>query len=306
MKKTTKPVAKEFAEFEKYTKGIGSKILYKMGYRPGQGLGKGGRGLAEPIQVKLRPAGVGIGHGAQDEPKDDISIPKVVKEKKSQRKELVTTSVQIIQEIDEQPTKSESIEIIDMTGPQTRVISDMSLLPKVNEGPLVELRYNIDALCNLAKRKLEVIARQRKSLAGLIQSRNAEILEAKALIEKNTTLKENGILVVNVLLKCNSIDNSKNPLKIYHELKPELDRLDTLYEDEDYKLEAFFCSLLTKSFKDMYQEWNPLTEPLKGYDAVMAWAGALRYRPNRNSAKMSPFEYLLYQNWLPSIRQSIK
>ncbi|KAH9252809.1 hypothetical protein BASA81_009214 [Batrachochytrium salamandrivorans] len=54
---------KDFAKFERYTKGFGSKMLAKMGYVPGKGLGSGGEGITAPIDVKLRPSGMGLGHG---------------------------------------------------------------------------------------------------------------------------------------------------------------------------------------------------------------------------------------------------
>ena len=52
---------KNFATFEKHTKGFGLKMLQKMGYREGEGLGKDGRGISRPVEAAVRPAGVGLG-----------------------------------------------------------------------------------------------------------------------------------------------------------------------------------------------------------------------------------------------------
>jgi hypothetical protein len=44
-----------FGEFEKHTKGVGLRILTKMGYEKGKGLGCIGQCILNPIEVEERP-----------------------------------------------------------------------------------------------------------------------------------------------------------------------------------------------------------------------------------------------------------
>ncbi|CAN0838572.1 Zinc finger CCCH-type with G patch domain-containing protein [Linum grandiflorum] len=47
--------------FEVHTKGFGSKMMAKMGYIEGAGLGKDGQGMAAPIKAIQRPKSLGLG-----------------------------------------------------------------------------------------------------------------------------------------------------------------------------------------------------------------------------------------------------
>ena len=54
-----------FGAFERYKRGIGSKLLMKMGYE-GKGLGKHAQGIIEPIVVEERPRYLGLGYRQHD------------------------------------------------------------------------------------------------------------------------------------------------------------------------------------------------------------------------------------------------
>lgn len=51
----------EYGAFEMHTTGFGSKMMAKMGYQEGRGLGKDGQGISEPIEARQRPKALGLG-----------------------------------------------------------------------------------------------------------------------------------------------------------------------------------------------------------------------------------------------------
>ncbi|KAF5295086.1 hypothetical protein FQA39_LY13237 [Lamprigera yunnana] len=56
------PVLHAIGDWEKYTKGVGSKIMQKMGYIVGTGLGKYNDGRIEPVPAVVLPTGKSLDH----------------------------------------------------------------------------------------------------------------------------------------------------------------------------------------------------------------------------------------------------
>ncbi|KAF9433130.1 hypothetical protein BGZ76_009842 [Entomortierella beljakovae] len=89
-------VGHDYGAFSAKGSGFGLKMLEKMGWKKGYGLGAGGAGIVEPIQTKLRPVKMGIGF-------------KGFKEKTDQtRAEEKRKGVSVSSDEDEEPTKSKA------------------------------------------------------------------------------------------------------------------------------------------------------------------------------------------------------
>ncbi|ORZ14848.1 GC-rich sequence DNA-binding factor-like protein-domain-containing protein [Lobosporangium transversale] len=89
-------VSQDYGAFSAKGSGFGLKMLEKMGWKKGYGLGVGGTGIVEPIQTKLRPVKMGIGF-------------KGFKEKTDQtRAEEKRRGVEVSSDEDEEPAKLRS------------------------------------------------------------------------------------------------------------------------------------------------------------------------------------------------------
>ena len=59
----SKPMDKDFGRWERYTTGFGSKMLSKMGWKQGTGLGSGGEGIVNPVRATShKEFGKGLAH----------------------------------------------------------------------------------------------------------------------------------------------------------------------------------------------------------------------------------------------------
>ncbi|GAU26188.1 hypothetical protein TSUD_354100 [Trifolium subterraneum] len=154
--------------FETHTKGIGMKLLEKMGYKKGAGLGKNEQGILNPIEAQLRAKNSGLGFN--ESKKTTTPLPNLQTEKsapggdlqptvgrsrerswlkqlKKKKKEDYVTAEELL--ASKQEEDSEVVQkIYDMRGPQVRVYTNLSDLnaeekAKEEDVPMPELQHNL-------------------------------------------------------------------------------------------------------------------------------------------------------------------
>lgn len=189
------------AKWEQHTKGIGAKLLLQMGYQPGKGLGKDLQGIAQPVQAHLRKGrgaigaygpeqGQTIGDGKSAKPKIDEDVKETLEfqEKMSQWRKSSEKSTKnaknryyykSVQDVidkgkhksyilsDRVNTKLSNVTVIDMTGPEKRVLSGYHALgqtkaaeetlyehrpsKKCSNFSLPELMHNLQLIVNMCE-----------------------------------------------------------------------------------------------------------------------------------------------------------
>uniref|UniRef100_A0A8C7C9Q5 Tuftelin-interacting protein 11 n=1 Tax=Oncorhynchus kisutch TaxID=8019 RepID=A0A8C7C9Q5_ONCKI len=78
----------DLGTWEKHTKGIGQKLLQKMGYVPGKGLGKNAQGILNPIEAKLRKGKGAVGAYGNERTKQSLQDFPVVDSEEEEEKEF--------------------------------------------------------------------------------------------------------------------------------------------------------------------------------------------------------------------------
>ncbi|KAG4304950.1 hypothetical protein PORY_001625 [Pneumocystis oryctolagi] len=324
---TDSNVSKHFKNF-----GLGAKMMEKMGYVVGKGLGSQGQGILNPVETKVRPTRAGLGSIKERTEKDVEKSKKSSgsaseeeqrlkkqfedkQEKKHKNKIKHKTASEIAGDM-EVPLVLQ--QIIDMTGKDIKLIENVSGTMSIP----ATLSHNDEMyqISQIARRDLDMHAKEwkqlqdRKSYIKMEETRiNEKINQESIRIQKLENIIEE---MEKIYLFCKN--SSKDSLEILNDISQMLEKVQFEFSEEieTYHLNEVVVSILFPIIKQIFLSWDPLKEPTLILNLFCKWKNILDIENIFNVDEindslllkqriMSPFESMLQHLWVPRVRSAI-
>ena len=298
--KKKKPVMnKQFGSWEKHTKGIGMKLLMKMGFT-GR-LGKYEQGTSVPVQVVVRKGRAAVGGGGfkemkhynkeferelygqeSEEKKDDDGVTdEIIKNgwrrgvdmRSSRKKKKVYKTAQQLLDIDgegiQQNTSvaSQNQKIIDMTGREARVVDSFAGLssreisiPKVSVGR--ELVYNISLAVKNMEGKILALGKKKRDQNAFTLHTTEEVKATKMIVADRQKRIERIKRVHALIARVVKTVHSSNINVQLSSLLNVFKSLAQEYENEynEYHLAALAKELVPPLLSSRLKAWKPFED----------------------------------------------
>ncbi|KAI0306082.1 GC-rich sequence DNA-binding factor-like protein-domain-containing protein [Multifurca ochricompacta] len=296
--------AAEGAHFRNLEGSFGARMLAKMGWQSGTGLGAGGQGIVTPIESKLRPKNMGIAFKGFVERTEQSKAERVVAERlsvmmraKNGRKRQQRAKRKQIR--DQMPGKNRRRlrqgdaagpsglgVIIDATGATPREVSSLaevsiaSWTPSTDSTRIPEVRHNVRLIAEAAARDLEGLAREAKE----IQKRRKALQDEEARLTKKVSeeaelisrMKQVHLVVDDIQTvarqQASEYEASLEPFS------PQFHKLLSQFplEFDRYRLDEVVVAAIAPIVRRTLSRWNPLEDPGHLLSTFRLWKQALK------------------------------
>ncbi|XP_064489812.1 tuftelin-interacting protein 11-like isoform X2 [Ornithodoros turicata] len=332
------------------------KNIRRMGYKPGKGLGRDLQGISAPIEAKLRKGKGAIGlYGpehktapASTQPSADDAAQKAQLHDANQwkkRKACEKKIKYVYKTIDEvksegvyrrttsaPQSKLSKVKVIDMTGPEQRVLSGYHELhqqhtrPEEEDAPDVarsiganfsvpELSHNLDLLVDMTEQRIMQNDRELRHENDRLVNMQHELeqLEETTLHEQNQEARLKAVTTILKEVEERTKEDCADPLTLSECADHFRSLLESYYEEyKMFGLSDLAITAICPLFKKHLEKWQPLKKPSFAVNVFKEWKDILEGSDGLNrsyahhcAGNPDPYHHIVWESWMPLVRQTI-
>ncbi|KAI4282185.1 MAG: hypothetical protein L6R38_003133, partial [Xanthoria sp. 2 TBL-2021] len=301
--------------------GFAAKMMAKMGYVEGQGLGASGRGRLAPVETQLRPTGAGLGavrektKQAKDDEKREAAFRGEVledseEEEKKRRKELKKKRLSGVGGAASTPTKqktkyrtaaeieatTEGLEvpnvlksIIDATSSETKLLTSTAGLMSTSNA-MVPSETESMKIAKRARRDLESFAEEWNTVSE--RKKFYEMQEAQ-LVQEMDELEGSTRGLETVMKAIRDIQLAGSDITVdqvaWETTTEALENLDREYADkvDSSVLQEVAIAAIHPLFKRAMHDWRPLEDPTNVSSYLSRLSHLFGIQPSSNGTDLA-------------------
>lgn len=213
------------------------------------------------------------------------------------------------------------VKVIDMTGPEQRILSGYHAIAgnqqyrdesvnvpekkaKVNFA-LPELQHNLNLLVYMCEQDIIQNDRRMRHLGDRVVALEAEKKDLSKVVDQHNPQIDT---LTNVLVIVDKLRSETNELSLEETAEAFKDLQDNYYEEYKlYDLGELASSFVAPKIKDCLLSWHPLMQPKQPMKLFEQWKSILENGiTTLQSRTMHPYDQLVWNSWMPSIRGAIQ